>query len=345
MDTMSALIFDSPGNIHVEDLPVPETGPGDILMRVRATSICYSDIRVYKGEKKAKAGVIPGHEIAGEIASMGSEVEGFSVGERITICPILACGECYYCMTGKRNRCVSRTTLGYEENGGLAHYVLIPKQLVKLGHVIPLPENLPYDVASLTEPFACALNSLESCRVQPGSTLAIVGAGPMGLIHVLLAAAIGCPQIIVSDPVEERLAWARELGATVTVNPTKESLEQVTMKATGGLGADAVVLSVGTVGAIADGLAVVRKQGYYNLFGGFPPGASFNLDPNRIHYDEIFLTGTQNATPDQYFRSAKLLNAIPKAAKLITHRFGPKNADEAYKARLDMSALKTTVIY
>ena len=345
METMSALIFDAPGKIHVDELPVPEPGPGDILMRVRATSICYSDIRVYKGEKKAKAGVIPGHEIAGEIEAMGSEVEGFSIGQRITLCPILACGECYYCMTGKRNRCVSRTTLGYEENGGLAHYVLIPEQLVKLGHVIPLSDTLSFEVASLTEPFACVLNSLESCRVQPGSTLAVIGGGPMGLIHVLLAAAIGCPQIIVSDPVEERLAWAKELGATMTVNPKKESLEQVTMKATDGLGADAVVLSVGTVDAIADGLAVVRKQGYYNLFGGFPPSSRFDLDPNRIHYDEIFITGTQNATPDQYFRSAKLLSAIPNAAKLITHRFGPKDADGAYRARLDMSGLKTTVIY
>lgn len=345
MDTMSALVFHKPGEISVEEVEVPKVGPGDILMKVHATSICYSDIRVFKGEKKAKSGVIPGHETAGEIVGLGPEVEGFTKGERITICPILACGECYFCLVGKRNRCVNRTTLGYEENGGLASYLLIPERLVKLGHVIRLPESLSYEVAALTEPFACALNSVETCRLVPGSSVLIIGGGPMGLIHVLLAKAIGCPQIIVSDIMDSRLEAAKELGATLCVNPKRDDIKNKVLQATDGLGADAVILSVGSVEPVAEGLEVVRKQGYFNMFGGFPPGSVVQLDPNRIHYDEIFLTGTQNATPEQYVRACRLLRVIPDAAKLLTHKFGPKEADEAYSVRLRMEGLKSAVLY
>ncbi len=345
MDTMNALVFHKPGDIKVEDVPMPRVGPGDVLMKVHATSICYSDIRVFKGEKKARSGVIPGHETAGEIVEMGSQVEGYETGQRITICPIIACGECYYCMIGKRNRCIKRVTLGYEENGGLADYVLIPEQLVKLGHIITLPQGLSYEVAALTEPFACVLNSIESCRVVPGSSILIIGGGPMGLIHVLMAKAVGCPTIIVSDIMDSRLDSARELGATLGVNPQRESLRDAVMDATNGLGADAVILSVGNPNAVSEGLDMVRKQGYYNLFGGFPPESVVQLDPNRVHYDEIFLTGTQNATPEQYVRSCRLLTAIPDAGKILTHKFPAKEAEEAYNVRLRMEGLKSAVLY
>lgn len=345
MEMMQALIFHEPGKIGVEERPIPDIGPGEVLVKVGATSVCASDIRVYKGEKKAKAGVIPGHEIAGQVAEVGPGVQEVAPGDRVVLCPIIACGACYFCLMGKRNRCLRRVTLGYDEDGGFAHYVRVPEALVGLGHIIKIPQAMDYEVAALTEPFACVLNSLESCRVQPGTTLMIIGGGPMGLIHLLLARAMGVAKVIVSDPVEERLKKAEDLGAVVCVNPEKRSLAKEVLAATGGLGADVGILSVGALGPLEEGLSAMRKQGYFNLFAGFPPGSRLDMDANRIHYDELFLTGTQNATTDQYIRAARMLAVLPEARRLITHRFGPKEAHKAYESRLGLAGLKSVVLY
>lgn len=345
MDTMEALIFHEPGKISVETRPIPKIAAGEVLVKVGATSVCASDIRVYKGEKKANPGVIPGHEISGQVVQVGAGVEEVSSGDRVVVCPIIACGECYYCLMGKRNRCLHRLTLGYEEDGGFANYLRVPQALVKLGHIIKVPGSMDYEMACMTEPFACALNSLESCRVLPGSTLMIIGAGPMGLIHLLLARAIGAAKVIVSDPVVARLEQAEAFGAAVCVNPERQSLVGEVMAATGGLGADAGILSVGALGPLEEGLSAIRKQGYFNLFAGFPPGSQFVMDANRIHYDEIFLTGTQNATTDQYIRVSRMLSVMPDARKLITHRFGPAEAHKAYESRLGLEGLKSVVLY
>jgi len=342
---VKALIFHAPGKISVEERPTPEIGPGEVLIKVGATSVCASDIRVYKGEKKANPGVIPGHEIAGEVTLIGKGVEEVAVGDHVIVCPIIACGECYYCLLGRRNRCLKRVTLGYDADGGFAHYVRVPESLVNIGHIIKIDANMAYDLASMTEPFACALNSIETCRVQPGGSILIIGSGPMGLMHLLLAKHMGAAKIIVSDPVVERLKKAEELGATVCVNPSKQSLYKEVMASTGQLGVDVGILSVGAVAPVEEGLMCVRKQGFFNLFAGFPPGAQFTMDANRIHYDEIFLTGTQNATTDQYVRASRMLSVMPEAKTLITNRYGADEANKAYEARLGLDGFKAVVLY
>ena len=342
---MKALIFHAPGQISVEERPVPEVGPGEVLIKVGATSVCASDIRVYKGEKYAKAGVVPGHEIAGEVARVGAGVEGVAVGDHVVVCPIIACSRCYFCLLGRRNRCLNRVTLGYDEDGGFSNYVRVPESLVNIGHVIKIDPQMPYELAAMTEPFACALNSVETCKVQPGSSILIIGSGPMGLMHLLLARHMGAAKIIVSDPVDERLKKAQELGASICINPTRQTLHQEVMAATGGLGADVGILSVGAVAPVEEGLMSIRKQGYFNLFAGFPPGSRFDMDANRIHYDELFLTGTQNATTDQYVRASRMLAVMPDAKKLITNRYGPEDANKAYEARLGLEGLKAVVMY
>jgi len=342
---MTACVFHGPGKVAVEKIPKPEVGPGDVLMQVKATSICASDIRVFKGEKSARKGVIQGHEVAGVVAEVGSEVAGYSVGEAITVCPILACGRCYFCMIGRRNRCASRTTLGYDENGGLSEYMLIPQQLVELGHILKVPAGLPLEIASMTEPFACALYSLEVCQVGAGSSLLIVGAGPMGLTHLLIGRALGCSTIIVSDLMDSRLQAAQSLGADLCLDPTRQDVKKAVLEATAHQGADAVIITVGNVEAIGQGLDAVRKEGYVNLFGGFPPGARYVLDPNLIHYNEVVLTGTQNATPDHYRRALSLLTIMPKAKDLITHRFHITEAVGAFEARLALEGLKSVVTF
>lgn len=342
---MKACVFHGPGDVRVEERPRPRIGPGEMLLEMRATGICYSDIRVYKGEKKARAGVIPGHEPVGVIAALGEEVEGFRTGQEVALCPILACGACFFCRRGYRNRCPQRTTLGYEEDGGLAEYMLVPAALIRLGHVFPLPAGLPASRATLTEPLACVLNSLETCRLAAGGSLVVVGTGPMGLLHVMLARQMGVTTVIAVDLLDDRLAQARRWGADLCLTPERDDLASQVLAATDGLGADAVVVTTGSAQAAAGSLALARRQGVVSLFGGFPPDTTIPLDVNAIHYGEIVLTGSQNATSDQYRRALQLLTRLPQAEEINTHPFKISDGQKAYSSRLTMDGLKSLVVF
>ncbi len=328
----------------MEEIPEPTPGPGEVLVRVGAAAICHSDIRVFRGQKHARPGVIPGHEVAGVAAAVGAEVAGLRVGDRVVVCPIVACGRCAFCLSGRRHRCPERRTLGYDEHGGLAEYLLAPAPLVSLGHLLPVPPDLPLQRACLTEPLACVLNSLETCGLAAGRSLAIVGAGPMGLFHLLLARTIGAGPIIVSEPDEERAEAARRLGATRIVDPRREELPAAVLDHTDGLGADAVVVTAGLPEVLKQSLASVRRQGVVSLFAGFPPGTSVPFDPNAVHYSEVRLTGSQNASPEQYRRVLQLLPRLPQIDGVTTHRFPLAEATSAYEVRLRNEGLKSMVV-
>jgi L-iditol 2-dehydrogenase len=313
-------------------------------MRVGAVGLCASDVRVYRGEKYAKPGVIPGHEFAGVIADLGAGVEGFSVGQKVSLCPIIACGVCDFCRAGKRNRCPSRLTLGYDDDGGMGEYVKIPAPIVQFGHIFPLPDGLPLSLASLLEPTSCVLNSLELLGVGAGTTLLLIGGGPMGLLHLVLAKRLGA-MVIASEPDEERRGWARKLGAFATIDPMTQNVIQTVKELTDGEGADVAVVSVGAIPAAESALGAVRRQGRIGLFGGFPPKSSMDFDPNVIHYNEIILTGSQNATIDQYRRTLELLPRLTDLRQLVTHSFAIDDAPKAYEARLEREGLKTEVVF
>jgi len=342
---MKACVFHGPRDVRVEERPQPRPGPGEMLLEMRATGICYSDIRVYKGEKKARPGVIPGHEPVGVIAALGEGVEGFRTGQEVALCPILACGACFFCRRGYRNRCPQRITLGYEVDGGLAEYMVVPAALVRLGHVFPLPAGLPAARATLTEPVACVLNSLETCRLAAGASLVVVGAGPMGQLHIMLARQMGVTTIIAAELVDERLAHARRFGADLCLNPERDDLASQVLAVTNGLGADAVVVTTGSAQAAATSLALARRQGVVSLFGGFPPDTTISLDVNAVHYGELVLTGSQNATSDQYRRALQLLTRLPQAEEINTHPFEISESPKAYSSRLGMDGLKSLVVF
>ncbi len=340
---MRATVFNAPGNVTVEERPRPEPGAGELRLRVGAASLCASDVRVYRGEKHAMAGVIPGHEIAGVIDALGAGVSGLAEGDRVIVCPILACERCRFCLVGRRNRCLERRTLGYDLDGGFAEYLLIPEVLVRTGHVLRIPDALPLDIAALTEPAACVLASLDLCEVVAGSSMAIVGAGPMGLLHLLLGQKAGAGPIVVSEPNPARRAIAERWGADLVLDPTSQDVKRGVLGVTDGYGADAVIVSVGAAELVPPALDLVRKQGSVNLFAGFPPNSAIPFDPNLVHYGEINLTGSQNATTDQYRRTVAMLATVPHIDEVITNRYDIERGPEAYVSRLAMDGLKSLV--
>jgi L-iditol 2-dehydrogenase len=341
---MKACVFRGPRDLAVVDLPQPEPGPGEVLLRTAAAGLCHSDVRVFKGEKYARPGVVPGHEISGVIAATGAGVTSLQAGQRVALCPIVACGACEFCRVGKRNRCPSRVTLGYDENGGLAEYVLVPEPIVRLGHVFPLPDGLALDQASLLEPAACVLNSLELMGVGAGTTLLLAGAGPMGLLHLVLARRLGAV-VIVSEPEEGRRTWARRLGAAEAIDPSAQDLGKRVKELTEGNGADVAIVTAGVAPAVTAVLGAVRRQGFIGLFAGFPPETVVALDPNVIHYNELVLTGSQNATIDQYRRTLELLPSLPELRQIVSHTFSIEDAPKAYETRLEHEGLKSEVVF
>jgi L-iditol 2-dehydrogenase len=341
---MKACVFNAPGDVSVVDMPVPEAGRGEIVLRVGAAGLCHSDVRVFKGEKYAKQGVVPGHEVSGVVAQVGDGIDDIEVGDRVSLCPIIACGSCSFCRVGKRNRCPKRITLGYDENGGLAEYLLVPEPIVRLGHVFKLPEGVPLDLASLLEPTSCVFNSMELMGVEPGTTMLLIGAGPMGLMHLVVAQALGA-QVIASEPDEDRRAWARKLGAIEVIDPMTTDPVKRTKELTNGEGADVAAVSTGAVPAVKPALEGVRKQGTINLFGGFPPNSVLDLDPNMIHYNELVLTGSQNAPIAQYEQALKLLPKLGDLRHVVSHSFTIDDAPKAYESRLELTGLKTEVVY
>ena len=341
---MRALIFDRPGEIRVDDLPAPQPGPGEVVVEVGAASVCASDLRVYRGEKYAKPGVVPGHEFAGQVVALGSGVSELELGDGVAVYPIISCGGCEFCRRGLRNRCIARQTLGYDENGGLAEQVLLPASLVAQGHAVKLADGADWGHAALTEPTACVLNSLESCRFRAGASVAILGAGPMGLLHIALARALGAGAIVVAEPVDVRRQAAAEIGASHVCSGDPDELRATVEEATGGSGCDIVIVSVGMNGLTETALQVAGRQSSVNLFAGFPPESSAVVDVNDLHYREVSLTGTQNATPDQFRRTAALLPTLDAVDRIVSHRFTLSEADQSYTSRADLSVLKTAVV-
>jgi L-iditol 2-dehydrogenase len=340
---MHALIFHEPGRISVESIDDPSPQAGEVILRVGAAAVCASDLRVFRGEKHAEAGVVPGHEFAGTVVDRAADVVNVELGQRVTVYPIVACGGCEFCRRGLRNRCLARRTLGYDLNGGMAQYVRLPSSIVAQGHVVPVADQLSTLRAALTEPTACVLNSLESSGFRAGASVAVLGAGPMGLLHVVLARALGAGPIIVSEPVDVRRAMAETLGASVVTGGDAKQSESAVMDATGGQGADVVIVSVGLEGLTETALRLAAKQATVNLFAGFPSASTALLDVNALHYNEINLTGSQNATPDQFRRTVALLPSLDAIDTIATHRFDMAHAAESYSVRADPAALKTLV--
>jgi L-iditol 2-dehydrogenase len=227
--------------------------------------------------------------------------------------------------------------------GGFAEFVKVPPNIVKKG-TLEIPSAISYEEAALTEPLACCLHGIEECHVDVGDSVAIVGDGPIGLMHLQLARFKGATKIILSGQLDERLRLAEELGANVTVNEAEEEPVKKVMEETNNRGADAVIVAVGSVAAAEEGLKLVRKGGIVNLFGGFPSQSELKLDPNSIHYSEVTITGTFGFSHITFANALQLISTRNvNLNKLITHRFKLDQVLTAIDVLADRKGLKAVV--
>ena len=210
---MKAVILNGPNNFDVTELPKPEIGDGDILLEMKKAAICGTDMRILAGTKTkgVRYPSVIGHEMCGVIAEVGKDVKGYEVGEKVSIANVIPCGSCPACLAGRENACMNRKAIGYEFDGGFEEYIRIPEIAIKSGNVVKLPEDVSFTAGALIEPLACCIRGLKNAGTGFNDTVLIVGAGPIGLMHMQLAKIAGAKEVIVSEPNEMRREVALEL--------------------------------------------------------------------------------------------------------------------------------------
>ena len=346
--TMEAAVFYGTQDIRVEQVDIPDLAADEVLLRVRAVSICGTDLRTYSsGHFRIPPGTrrILGHELAGEIAAIGSKVGGEELGQRVTIAPDIGCGTCYQCIQGNDHVCANYEALGINLDGAFAEYMRVPARAIKRGHLVAIPVGVSFEEAALIEPFSCCYNGSRACRIEPGDAVLVIGAGPIGIMHVFLARLSGARQVLVSEMSDERLNRAVELGADLGINPTESDVVECVMEATSGRGADVVIVAAPSPSAQEQALQLAAVHGRINFFGGLPAGQeSIHFNSNLVHYRELTITGTTGSNSYHFRRALEIVaSGQVDLTLLVGARFPLSQIHEALALAADKRVLKVVV--
>jgi L-iditol 2-dehydrogenase len=312
---MRAAMYHSNDDVRIVDLPRPKAGPGEILVKVRSSGICGSDVMEWY--RKPKAPLVLGHEIAAEVAEVGSGVESVRVRDRVFVSHHVPCGTCRYCLAGHETVCDTLRTTNFDP-GGFAEYVRVPAINVKQG-VFPLPEAISDDEAVFVEPLACAVRGQRLAQFRPGGTVLVIGSGVAGLLHVKLAKASRAARVIATDIVEYRKDAARSAGADVVIDGGNDVPSRVREVNDGHL-SDFVVICVGSPKPIAQGLSSVDRGGTVLFFAPCEPSTKVQIPFNDLWREEITMASSYGGSPRDIQESIDLLGrSRVRVADLITH--------------------------
>jgi L-iditol 2-dehydrogenase len=333
---MEALVYRGPDALAVEQRPTPEPGPGEVLVRVEACGICGTDLRIASGAHRAyPEGTVrvPGHEIAGVVEAAGAQA-AVSEGERVFVAPNVGCGSCDQCRAGRVNLCRTPQALGITRDGALATHLLAGADVVAQGNLLPLPNGADPAAVAVAEPLACVLRGQRPCRIAEGDDVLIVGAGPIGLLHLLAARTRAPRSVVVSEPSPDRRRRAAERGADRAVPP--EELD-------GTFDVVIVAAPAGTAQAVA--LERAAPGGRVNFFAGLPrDGSRVELDTNLIHYKELLVTGTTACTTEDCREALDLvLSGAVDTGALVTERRPLSDALAAFAAARSGEQLKVVI--
>ncbi|MDP9806613.1 2-desacetyl-2-hydroxyethyl bacteriochlorophyllide A dehydrogenase [Trueperella bonasi] len=345
---MLAAQLNAPEDLKLVEKDRPTAGPGEVLLKIEANTMCGTDYRLYTGAKTAgvRGGVVPGHEIAGRVEEIGEGAEqivpGLEVGQQATVSIVVSCGYCRNCLNDREHLCVNLELFGYAIDGGLQEYMVVPERALRRGNLITTSEELDPKALCLAEPISCCLNGLDQFKVEAGDTVAVLGAGPIGLIHAQLALASGAKHVFVSNRSEERRKVADRLGA-IGVGP--DELAERVAAVTDGAGADVVIVCIGAPDLAQEALELAAEGGRVNYFAGFPKGSTSEMEPNLIHYKELKVTGGSNARRRDVVRAIKLLEkGVINVGEIVTHTFPLSKVKDAYAAVNDRLGVKICVV-
>ena len=343
---MRAAVFQGNDNIVVQSVPDPILEDGELLLEVDACSVCGTDLRTFHhGHKNIVAPRILGHEFAGRVVESRAPNARIKVGDRVVMYIVLACGKCRYCQAGRANLCDSRTTMSYQHDGAFANYIKIPARGVN--QLYKVDSNVSQEHMSLAEPLGCVVNAYSRIRVGLKDTVAVIGAGPIGVMHALVARAQGAQKVYMFDLSENRIRMAKrfDIDGAIHVSQDGSHLEQIA-ELTDGIGPSVVIVAVSAGQACIDALSMAGKGARVNFFAGLPKSnPTVALDLNHVHYKELEISGSfsENASDFDAARALIASGRFP-ADKIITHRLSLERINEAWGLMESGEALKVTIL-
>jgi len=327
---MKAALLYGVKDLRVEETTKPSIGAGEILVKVKAATTCGTDLKIFQRgyvEGVIKLPTVFGHEWAGDVVEVGEGVSWLREGMRVRAGNSSPCLRCRMCQKGKYNLCEDMMWLW----GAYAEYIRVPARIVML-NTQEIPPHVAYEEAAVTEPLACVLHGIEEARVKLGDTVAIIGAGPIGLLHLLSVKKMGASRVIISDTVDERLQLAQKIGADETINAKAKDTVEETKRLTDGYGADVVIEAIGLPATWEQALKMVRKGGTVLEFGGCPPGTEIKVSTEQLHYGETTILGAFHTTPAHFRKALNLIaSGTINVKPLITRKMKLDQIKEAFE--------------
>jgi L-iditol 2-dehydrogenase len=344
---MKVLRYHTPGDVRVEDAEVPSVGPGELMLRVRNCSTCGTDVKIFRfGHHHIRPPRIMGHEIAGEISELGDGVSGFAVGDRVQVIAAIPDGVCEVCAKGWMTVCPNQESMGYHYDGGFAEFMVVPAKVLAVDGVNRIPDGVSFAEASVAEPLACVLNGQELANVHDGDVVVVVGAGPIGCLHVRTARARGAAQVFLIDINRDRLvASAAHVHPDEWISGDDTDVVDAVAKLTDGRGADVIITAAAAATAQEQAIAMAARRGRISFFGGLPKDAPIiSLDSNLVHYRELTIVGANGSSPRHNREALSLIGSgkVP-VSDLITHRLPLERALDAFDLVARGEAIKVTI--
>lgn len=344
---MKAAFLTGKRTLKVRDIPEPDCPEDGLVLKVGACGVCGSDLRRWKeGPPADVEAYIPGHEVAGEVFATGARVTRFRPGDHIAVAPDIHCGRCWYCQRGMYNLCDHIRFIGISSGlpGGFAEQMVLTGEILENGIVHKVPDDMSYRLGALAEPLSSVIAAHDKAGTSLDDVVVVLGAGPIGCLHILVAKARGA-QVIVSEPSEQRRADAARFAPDALVDPFQEDLVAFVRNYTGGLGASIAICANPIAVTHAQAVELTRKAGRIVLFGGLAKDNPLTtLDGNRIHYGEQIVAGAFSYHPSHHETAVSLLyrNIFP-ADKLITHIFPLDEIAKAFETAASGAGLKVMV--
>lgn len=308
---MKAACLTGKESLVIRDVPEPEIGPGDVLVRVKSAFVCGTDVRFYLNGEPGIDGEHPrvlGHEFAGVVERVGDQVKSYAPGTAVAVAPNYGCGVCDLCVSGHSEMCAASEALGVTIDGGFAQFVRIPEAAVRQGNISPIPSGVSFPEAALAEPLSCVYNAYEKIGIYPGDTVLVIGSGPIGIMHCLIALMAGAARVFISDISEQRMELAHFIDSRIEKLPAGETRLSELKRLTGGKLAN-LVITAASVGIIQEqAFALAGQNGRVMFFGGLPAGKSVvRLDTNEIHYKQLLVAGITRQSLRQYRKCLDLI--------------------------------------
>lgn len=338
---MKAARLYGPADLRVEEVPDPNLGVGEALIRIDTCGVCPSDVRSYvapkiDGSTATRPPWVPGHEVAGTVIAIDGNSTTIEVGTRVAVDWRQVCGWCHFCRRGAQNFCLNLVKLPI---AGFSNFTTMP-----LAELHRIPEGLSQEAASFCEPLACILNAHRGIDIPTGSDVVVIGSGPIGLLHTQVALKRGA-RVIVIDMRADRLDLALQLGAHAAIDASKHDVEDAVLSLTDGIGAHAVILTVGAPSVIESALRLAAKGGIVNLFAGTHPPSTITLSPDLPHYDQVSLTGSHDYVPGDFSTALRLLtHRIVVTDPLVSRRFALDQIVTAFDTTIKQEGLKSLIL-